>query len=76
MSRVNDRAAYELPVRLRLVEGDLDRNDDRWDAHHREQDERFDRIDSRINRLVWAIASAAIALSTTSVVLVLTVLAK
>lgn len=76
MSRVSDRAAYDVPVRLRLIEGDLDRNDTRWDEYRRDQDDRFDRIDSRINRLVWAIASAAIALSTTSVVLVLTVLTK
>lgn len=76
MSRVADRAVFDVATRLRLVEGDLDRNDyDRVEAEHRIE-ERFDRIDVRLNRLLWALATAAVSLATTSVVIVLTALSQ
>lgn len=50
MSRVEDRAVYDVPVRLRLIEGDLDR----IDAQFERLNQRFDMQDKRLGKIMAA----------------------
>lgn len=72
MSRVEDRAVYDVPVRLRLIEGDLDKIDDQFDRLNL----RLDVQDKRLGKIMAACVGILTSLVGGLVLLALNLAAK
>ena len=62
-TRVGDREDFEAKVRLRLIEGDLDKFDE-W----------FNQLDARISKILWALVSATISFAVATLTLAFTIM--
>lgn len=60
MGRVADRSDFEMPVRLRLVEGDLDKTD-----------ENLAQMNDRIGKMLWAMVGILVSTTTAAILLAL-----
>lgn len=60
MGRVADRSDFDTPVRLRLVEGDLDK-----------ADENLAQMNDRIGKMLWALLGILISTTTAAILLAL-----
>lgn len=69
MSRVAERADYPDPVRLRLLEGDLDEQDTALDRFAGRLEALDARWDTRFSKVLWAMIGVLISFTTASVLL-------
>lgn len=65
MSRIEDRTSFDVPVRLRLLEGDMDK-----------LEERLDTIDARLGKIMAACVGILTSLVVASVMLALNLAAS
>lgn len=72
MGRVADRASFDTDVRLRLAEGDLDREEAKDDALLAKIDSLAEVLNARIGKLLWALVGVLISVATTCIVILIT----
>lgn len=71
-SRVRDRATMPQPVRLQLVESDLDDVDEQFVAFSK----KMDTLNDRLSKILWALVGLLISVTTGCILYAATAVAK
>lgn len=72
VARTEERRDFDVPTRLRLVEHDADKVDEKFDKI----DERFEKFDGRLGKIMATCVSILVALCVSCVLLVINLAVK
>lgn len=74
MGRVEDRATFDTPTRMRLIESDLDKLDTGMTALHEKIDIAGEDFRRTMSKILWTMMGAVFTFSTATVLLALNIL--